>query len=887
TIAMTNVSGAGTGETKYYTKGYGLTGFRASNASGVFFESLFYKDGLSTSEPVLSCSGKDGTYDLSIYPEYDVDETMFYLSPIRNVIDSGTLQRTTEKLRKELGLQGYQAYCATEGVKIEPEYDTRDKISKYLEQYREPKILEMDAVETLNMAGAQYPLWRDVSNKQFLLSSLEEYFGFRDVYVAHPSEAILRSSPINSLLTEPQLCVQGWKNLVAQQLACEKLTNPGECELLTRKIPQLAFSSNTNAPRNQDTVKTLLDKLAAYEPNYREGTDVIGCKALTTTDREANQALLQGLINTPTYFDRSYRYGFLVAVIHSKDPGTSSGNIATKIFNFFTNKTRSLTPRDEVLVAAFKIPDIGTNKGGGDDTGSQFWSDSLDLTRKLLQTNEKNKTHEDVDRPNKRQTILDQAVGAATQGSGSKIYCVDGNNATSSCQDELTKALTDIINGSAEGCGEVEVVSVIKDIAGLDNPEEPYGKVFNADNGNEVMLNLFFGDLTHPELGSGKQTNPQVAKTDDPAEKLKSLFTISDDTWGPEVDSTTADFYIVYPMGFELNAVETAMKSAFFTKAQLTALETLNTVTGFQMTGQDTGLDSNGVGFSYVDIEKTNSGNCGTTIDPVTQLPVPNNCEEDVDITVTQESADVGILGGSLGFWLRKIQLQLNTRTSDAWKYFDSCKTTEEFFLGKCRGGGIVADGDVDTESPYGYDTCGLDTVNPSNSDLTYCYPENLEPYFAEAGFENPALEADKASRICRRESRGSPFAFNARCLEGTSVDYSIGLFQINMLPRCEGAFRDGAGIPDTSDLFDPYNLPCSVTNQERLNSCALSKVAIGERAAGIINEHLPLGAAQISQDVDQAVIDQKAEENIRAMVEIRRTHQNWSAWRTNGCSIE
>ncbi|MBP7842985.1 hypothetical protein KA017_03190 [Candidatus Woesebacteria bacterium] len=655
---------------------------------------LFTPQGTEVSENCEGTSG--GSYDLSIYPEYDADETMFYLSPIRNVIDSGTLQRTTEKLRKELALQGYQAYCATEGVKIEPEYDTQEKISKYLEQYSEPKILEMDAVETLNMAGAQYPLWRDVTNKQFLLTSLEEYFGFRDVYVAHPSETILRSSPINSLLTEPQLCVQGWRNLVAQQLACERLTNPGECELLTRKIPQLAFSSNTNAPGNQDTVITLLDKLSSYEPKYREGTAVEGCKALTTTDRTANQALLQGLINTPTYFDRSYRYGFLVAVIHSKDPGTSSGNIATKIFNFFTNKTRSLTPRDEVLVAAFKIPDIGTNKGGGDDTGSQFWSDPLDLTRKLLQTNEKNKTHEDVDRPNKRQTILDQAVGAATQGVGSKIYCADGNNATSSCQNELTKALTDIINGSAEGCGDAEVVSVIKDIAGLDNPEEPYGKVFNADNGKEVMLNLFFDDLTHPELGSGKQTNPQVAKTDDPAEKLKSLFTISNDTWSPAVDSTTADFYIVYPMGFELNAVETAMKSAFFTKAQLTALETQNTVAGFQMTGQEIGLSSGSVGFSYPDKVKTAAGECGYSgIDPITQQPIPKPCDEtEVSITVSQDSANVGILGGSLGFWMRKIQLQLNTRTSDAWKYFDSCKTTEEFLLGKCTGGGIVAGGD-------------------------------------------------------------------------------------------------------------------------------------------------------------------------------------------------
>ncbi len=697
TIAMTNVSGAGVGEIKYYTKGYGLTGFQASNSSGIYFESLFYKDGLSTSEPVLSCSSQDGTYDMSIYPDYEVDETKFYLSPIRNVINQGSLQRTVEKLRKELAMQGYQAYCATEGVKIEPEYNTKEKIETYLEQYNIPKILEMDAIEILNMTNAQYPLWRDVSNKQFLLASLEEYFGFRDVYIGSPSDAVLTSSPINSLLSEPQLCVQGWRNLVAQQLACERLKNPGECELLTRKIPKLAFSSDLSESSGPEyTVSTLLDELAEYEPNYRDGTAVSGCKKLTTQDRAANEDLLQGLMNTPTYFDRAYRYGFIVAVIHAKSPGTESGNVATKIFNFFTKTTRNLVPDDEVLVAAFKLPDIATNKGGGDDTGSQFWSDPLDLTRKLLFTNEQNITHEDVDRPNKRQNTLDQAIAAAVQGPESKIYCYEGafpyGIGTKSCQNELTKALTDIINGNVEGCGEAEVVQVIKDLAGLDNPAEKYGKVFNNDNGQQVMLNLFLNDLTHPPLGVNGQTNPQIAKTDDPAEKLKSLFTISEDTWPPIVDSTTVDFYIVYPIGFELNAVETAMKSAFFSKAQLAALEADNNIDNFEMTDHEIGLAAGSVGFDYIDKEKTANGECGTEI-TASGAVVNKPCVENVSISVNQEHTEIGVMGAKLGYWMRKIQLQLNARASDAWAYFDSCKTTEEFLLGKCEGGGIVADG--------------------------------------------------------------------------------------------------------------------------------------------------------------------------------------------------
>lgn len=634
-------------------------------------------------------------YDLDIYPEYGVDETKSYITPIRNLLDSGSTQRTVEKLRKELAMSGYQAYTIAEGLKIEPEYNTRALIDKYLEQYPDGyQELRIDAIETLDFSNARYPLWRDVSNKQFLLTSLEEYFGFRDVYEPNPATSVLTSSPINSLLSEPQLCVQGWKNLVAQQLMCERLENPAECELLTRPIP------DTN-----HTVATALDLLARYYPYYRDGTSIIGCSMLMAGTRPElgipfSQAemeeLKKTLINTPTYFDRAYRYGFVVAVIHSKDPGTLSGNIATKIFNFFSIDTRDLVPKDEVLVAAFKLPDIGTNKGGGDDSGSQFWSDPLDLTRKVLTTREAQLEHEDVKRDEKRREILQAAEGAAIQNESSRIYCYDGSfpggDGTTSCKNELTKAITDIINGGVEGEGDTEDVSFITDVAGLDNPEEPYGRIFNQDNGGQVLLNLFAGDMTH---WNGSFFDPQRARSENlrgnPDEKLTSLFTISNQTWPPEVADTTVDFYILYPMGFELKAVEEAMSGAFFTKAQLAELQQQNTVGGFEMTGQAMGLSAGSAGWTYIDTVATANQECGTeTIydeegNPIGE--VPKVCEERVSITVKQDNTGVGILGGHLGFWMRKVQMQLSSRITPAWEYFESCSTTEEFLLGKCSGG--------------------------------------------------------------------------------------------------------------------------------------------------------------------------------------------------------
>jgi hypothetical protein len=46
-------------------------------------------------------------------------------------------------------------------------------------------------------------------------------------------------------------------------------------------------------------------------------------------------------------------------------------------------------------------------------------------------------------------------------------------------------------------------------------------------------------------------------------------------------------------------------------------------------------------------------------------------------------------------------------------------------------------------------------------------------------------IKAEKASRICNRESASNPAAANYGCVKGRSVDYSIGLFQINLLAHC------------------------------------------------------------------------------------------------------
>ncbi|MCA9369164.1 hypothetical protein KC721_02615, partial [Candidatus Woesebacteria bacterium] len=240
-----------------------------------------------------------------------------------------------------------------------------------------------------------------------------------------------------------------------------------------------------------------------------------------------------------------------------------------------------------------------------------------------------------------------------------------------------------------------------------------------------------------------------------------------------------------------------------------------------------------------------------------------------------------------LGFWLRQIQLSLNSAFSQTHSYISSCPSLEHFLLGQCAGGNVRQVGDG-TDTDFDYDTCGL------KLGTGYCAPEYLAPFFAEEGFENPELEAEKASRICQRESGSSPYAFNSNCLTGRSVDYSVGLFQINMLPRCPGSFRDAHGVPDTDPDYNPFARDenglqiCTITNQLRLNECALSKVAIGSYAQNIINAYLPPGAEPVPQDtLEEEKI--KADNNIRYMVHLRKSWNSWQPWSTGpgNCNIE
>ncbi|MCB9801420.1 MAG: hypothetical protein H6773_04515 [Pseudomonadales bacterium] len=819
----------------------------------------------------------DGGYDLSDFPEYTVDKNRFYLQPLSGMLSG---ERDVDKIRKDLTSSGYEAYCAAEDIEIKPKYNTEALIARYLELNRQdpatyPVInIAVDSVASGDMTNSKIPIWRDTEGTKFLMSSLEEYFGFKDVYTQNPSYSEINSAPINSLLSQEQRCIQSARVLLATELMCEKLLIPGECALLAQEVPGTG-----------KIIDALREEMHVMMPTYREGGIKRECARLYSSDTVQTPQLVQfkkDLQNVPLEINRSYRLAFLVISINMKRPELE-GNYAKRIFNFFTRVTETEVPRNEVLVIAFKIPDIATNKGGGDDSGSVYWNDPSYLTRNILLRRDQIKDLENVRRPERRSQIQQLAEAAKIQSEESRIYCYEGvypdGIGTPACQNELGKAVVDIINGSAYGCDtkETEPVVQINDYGGLGDPKDAYGKVYINEWGNSLLLNLFgsgeYPDVTHTV--DNNYMDPQKAKTSDPwYEKIKTIWTISQETWPPAVEKTTADYFLVYPMGFELEEIEAVMMNTFFTVEQKDKISQSGRILdGFPIEGAQIGIAGGTASWDFPE-------NCGTEASP-------SPCTEHISIAIETEKKGIGYLGAKLGFWLRQIQLSLNSAFSQTHSYISSCPSLEHFLLGQCAGGNVRQVGDG-TDTDFDYDTCGL------KLGTGYCAPEYLAPFFAEEGFENPELEAEKASRICQRESGSSPYAFNSNCLTGRSVDYSVGLFQINMLPRCPGSFRDAHGVPDTDPDYNPFARDenglqiCTITNQLRLNECALSKVAIGSYAQNIINAYLPPGAEPVPQDtLEEEKI--KADNNIRYMVHLRKSWNSWQPWSTGpgNCNIE
>lgn len=533
-------------------------------------------------------------YDLSIYDDYNANPDDFYLQPIKG-LEASYADRDVTTIRNDLIAQGYEASCATPQFKIKLNQDGVMWMHDYLDPVNfEPKnendfngtvfggdIIYQNSTNrghedipyrstlTVDYRDTLVPVFRDVTGKRWLTSSLEEYFGFADTKVQDSSRAEINSAPINSLLDRRQRCIQTITSLTQQEIMCNKLANPDSCALYSRPIPETAL-----------TIKSLLDlykanfllKLPGETYNTKDGIANY-CQLFAANYKNGgflNAEYAGGIFNTPLTIDRAYRLAFLVTDIQLLPPS------ASKMFNLFDHPNGGFLsgsptqPLDNVLINAFKVPDFTTNKGAPNmdpsapaTTGNVPWSDSALLTRNSLLTTQEQKNTEELAAA-KRQSLTQEAAkyDASSQTQSDEIYCHYGAKNTGlwapTCRDALSKSVVDIVNAQSklsqyavgtsplseqlreEGFDQfqTECTDLQKEYSGKIadpgtlQPVTAASKVYNVAFGAE-LLDRLFNDSIHELGAAGSERDPSFAETwrdRDPQGTKDNLYGPEDDT---------------------------------------------------------------------------------------------------------------------------------------------------------------------------------------------------------------------------------------------------------------------------------------------------------------------------------------------------------------------
>ena len=656
--------------------------------------------------PIISLANED---DVATDTDAAKEAANFYLHPIKGF----SPEANVHEIRDDLVKQGYEAQCAAPRFYITLEPGGQDAMRKLLEKENKPEGVVLGGADaqiphnsggyiksklSVDFRDSLVPVFRDLKAPEQLKRSLEDYFGYKELDGDSFNATELKSAAINSLLTSAQRCTQGVASLRARKEMCDKLQNPDECALYTEKVPGSNF-----------TTKELLTAYEAYHAgNFAGQPDSAACSYLTGSESRDTAEIRAALLATPLQISKSYRVAFLVTTIRLKYPSTQS------MFNLFSHpKAGALNgpnkPKTAVVVTAFKVPDITTNKGTIPPltaSGNTPFNDPAILTRDtLIPSFIRDRLNQEG--TDERQVLLDaaRAAGNAAQNDSDafEIFCVvnpsGGAVGLGSCTDPLTKALVDIINGQnrvdkdSMQCRKdlfLEANESLFDSGSLQPLDHP-SRVFQPNLGAALFKSLFTDvDVHNP--GSG--FDPQYGDTGDDNWNLKSVFHVTPTMeaagfpYNPDEDDREVKHFLVSPIGYDQETIEMVLAGSFFSTAQLEELKKeAEERLLLQMKNAQAEFEGGEASYSFTDYT-----DCDEKTDPVTGAVTKTCSKKSFSFRLSLKTIpeDVGILGARLGYWMYTVQKALFTTASLPRKYLDACETVEQFLLDRCGGTAIA-----------------------------------------------------------------------------------------------------------------------------------------------------------------------------------------------------
>lgn len=586
--------------------------------------------------------------------------------------------------------QGYEVQCARPKWWINGQ--VHGDIKEYFEEYEKPVRLTSTSVYEGNFAEGKIPLFQgdeDFSDTT-KISSYEGYFGAQNLK-KQPAE--LNSGGVaTALLDKEQQCVVKYNNLyeVYNKLFCDKFKEGNPCKLNQIDIPGRDYGGwilfealrdifdikSKKDPNKNFSCKELMN---AWTPEIEEEFGISESRF-----RNNIQPFAEDINLAPLNLEALYRLAFLVVSIRQNvmegneevNPALFESN--EDIFDFLEIQTpepvwggtfeRMPIKKEAPIVIGFKVPVTATNMifslpnlTDSARLTSYILSDPDIIAKHLEEMKDQRKKYIGdilhMKQPeNQDQRIID--CGALPQCIGS-----DPNKI-------LLNSLIDQINGSGLDCGgfegSYELVRELGSNANTpDNKRElrdPYfSKIFTSDASYTFDWNIIVKD----EVVNGDlDGDPIVIRA-----------------------------HLITPYGSDMDYINAVLKQMFTTEQFQTIVEN-NCVEDFD--GK--------CGIIPENLTFVNTSALLKTKPDVFQFiyhqppGCVEKCPEDdkyciecekkkmAGIVVEWPEEPMRILGGELGWMIRKIQENLRDYGSKAYEYISNCKRTEDLFLGRCEG---------------------------------------------------------------------------------------------------------------------------------------------------------------------------------------------------------
>jgi hypothetical protein len=709
-------------------------------------------------------------------------KSSYYLYPIK-----GLLSGDVNTFRQDLINQGYQAVCTTPKINILGNIGGLDKLSQATLNSLTGQKISVESEQKFDYSKANIPILRDGNDQSpSLFSSIEDYWGFKNTTEKNPISQQIASSPIYSLLTLEDQCIRQKKMLDVIEKMCLKLSDPSTCAL-NKKIPGTDYSSLT------------LNTLVKGHPS-------LTCKRIANGEslNDEETKIATAIRNTPLYLDKAYRLGFLVVAAELKPPTTGIS------FNFLKwgTKENDYVPKHDVRVVAFKLPDTTTNKDKNSDI---YYEEPLLTSRNALLSDEKLNQIETDAAAKKQLTRLNTQADL--------IEC--GNDDL--CQpNTLSRELVNFVNDRVEHLETCDAnpqdlpfedVKTIKDQAELPTGEQT-NQTIPPEKGNVVE------QLSKQQINQQYQAKSGSDKKDLGAFRFLSFKKLGDKE--QTSFNTKISSYLIIPQGYELATAEKTLAGLIYTDEELKKME--NTAVDspefeykqyFKLTdtgqefGESKSTQDTGI-FDQECIAKLSQRlNRQPNMDESKQclIKIETSVRSITDKGETdskEQDREPRIFGARLGFLMRKIQQSLFAHDSSNYDYVKTCKTTEEYLQGNCKGDAQSASGVQQPINRLGkcYEDCMAKPNPDENACRTSCQEtagscievwvsQDQANTFADAIAENLPLQKTATLHFAGWEAYfrgvdGIPYLFEPAC-DGSNKCYQYIIDRVLASPRSDG----------------------------------------------------------------------------------------------------